>query len=64
MDGEPQVNRMPGRTQGAKRDAASMHWDRRGEGNWGSSFDLGVREGVGYFMSEGIVQTLVESVET
>ena len=30
----------------------------------GSSFDLGIREGVGFFMSEGIFQTLIESVET
>lgn len=48
---------------GAKRSAASMHWDHRGERRWGSLFDLGIREGVG-FMSEGIFQTLIESMET
>lgn len=51
---------------GAKRSAASIHWDHRGERDrrWGSSFELGIREGVGFFMSEGIFETLIESVET
>lgn len=54
MDGGPQEIESQGEHMGAKRR----------ERSWGSSFDLGIREGVGFFVAEGIVQTLIESVES